>query len=368
MISVFLLQWQRFRRAPFLVLSMLGMTIVFIMVMAGANTGGSLTIPAYSDSSLDETQQAEWLSALNGSDEVQFELMPQNEARQKVADGSAAMALQLMADDYRLLVVADDPASFEVESYINQVYTQELSIRGLEQQGATGDVRERIDRLLAEPPLTVETASLDGEAESFVYDSQLQMLFGMSLFFAVYTILFSLKKIVEEKQFGTWNRMILSPLKKWQIYLGHMAYSFSIGFIQILLVFLLFKFVFKFDIGNQFGLLLLIVSAYLFAIVALGMLVMGLVQTPQQLQATIPILATGMAMIGGAFWPIELVSNNILIGISKMLPITYGLDALKSVAIHGNGILAVIGPMMRMLLIGVLLMAAGIGVMERKRG
>ncbi|WP_033542108.1 ABC transporter permease [Planococcus sp. CAU13] len=366
MISVFLLQWQRFRRAPFMVLSFLTLSVVFIGVMAGANTGNSLTIPAYADASLSETQQAEWLTELNRSDNLSFVLVSEGEARQDVVDGDSRMALQLLADDYRLLVVADDPARFEVESYINQVYIRELRIRELEEQSAAVDVRERLDGMLEEPAMTVSTASLDGGEDTFVYDGQLQMLFGMSLFFSVYTILFSLMKIVEEKQFGTWNRLILSPLKKWQIYLGHMAYSFSVGYLQIVLVILLFKYLFNFDVGNQFGLLLLITAVYTFSIVALGMLVMGLVRTPQQLQAVVPILATGMAMIGGAFWPIELVSNNILLAISKVLPMTYGLDALKSVSIYGEGLAALYEPLSIMLLIGVVLMGVGINAMERK--
>ncbi|RNF39559.1 ABC transporter permease [Planococcus salinus] len=367
MTSVFLLQWQRFRRAPLMVLSFLALTIVFVMVMAGSNPGNSMTVPTYAHPALAEQQQDEWLEQLNKSEGLQFELVEEQEARQAVLDGDTGMALQLMEDDYRLLIVADDPNRFEVESYINRTYAEELRIRQLEQQSTSGEARERVAEMLEEPALTVETQSLEGEQESFVYDGQLQMLFGMALFFSIYTIMFSLMKIVEEKKFGTWNRLILSPLDKWQVYMGHLLYSFTIGYVQIVLVLVLFKYLFNFDVGDQFGLLLLITAVYTFSIVALSMLVMGLVQSPQQLQAVVPIVATGMAMIGGAFWPIELVTNNMLLAISKVLPITYGLDALKSVAIHGRGLTELMEPIAVMLLIGVVCMGIGINLMERKR-
>lgn len=363
--SVFLLQWQRFRRTPIMVLSFFVMTIVFVALMAERNPAERASVLTYADSSMTEQEAAEWVELLNEKEAFSFRLVQETEAREAVSSGNATLALHMMEADYRLILAVDDMSRFVLEAFLDRAYHEELRLRQIEDQ--TGDLgfRDRVATVLKEPALQVETSMLKG-SDLFQYDNQLQLLFGMSLFFSVYTIMFSLTKIVEEKKHGTWNRLILSPLGKWEIYLGHLSYSFVIGFAQIVLVFLLFRYVFGFDLGDRFAAMLLITACYTFAIVALSMVIMGLVSRPQQLQAIVPILATGMAMIGGAFWPIEIVRNQFLLAVSKILPITYGLDALKGVAIYDRSWQELAEPISIMLLLGVVCMGIGINLMERR--
>lgn len=365
MIPVFLLQWQRFRRAPVMILSFLVMTIVFVALLSGNNPAERPPILAYADDSLEEAAAKEWVASLNETEEFEFRLMGEKEVREAVSAGDAPLGLRLMERDYRILLATDDVSRFALEAFLNRKYREEMQLEQVEEQVPNSDIRTQAAAALEEPALQITTSTLGGK-EEFQYDNQLQMLFGMTLFFSVYTIMFSLMKIVEEKKQGTWNRLILSPVGKWKIYLGHLAYSFIIGYFQIVLIFILFKYVFLFDIGDRFGAILLIAACYTFAIVALGMLVISLLSRPQQLKAVVPILATGMAMIGGAFWPIELVSNQTLLAISKILPITYALEALKGVAIYNRSWQGLSGPISFLLLFGSVCMGIGITLMERR--
>lgn len=363
--SVFLLQWQRFRRTPVMILSFFILTIVFVAALAGNNPAERPAFLAYTDDSLSPEEAEDWVASLNSEEEFQFQLESETEVREAVSAGDRSLAVRLMADDYRIVMAADDMSRFVLEAFLNRKYREELRFQQIEEEAAASDIRAQTVAELEEPVLGISTVTLN-ETEEFVYDNQLQLLFGMTLFFSIYTIMFSLMKIVEEKRYGTWDRLILSPVAKWQIYMGHLAYSFTVGYAQIVLIFVLFKYVFNFDVGDRFGLILLIIACYTFAIVALGMLVMGLVSRPQQLQAVVPIIATGMAMIGGAFWPIELVSNNILLTISKILPMTYGLEALKGVAVYNRSWQELSEPVSILLLIGVVCMGIGINLMERR--
>ena len=51
-------------------------------------------------------------------------------------------------------------------------------------------------------------------------DRPLQSLFGLSLFFVIYTIAFNVVHILEEKQARIWERMTLSSIKRWEMYAG----------------------------------------------------------------------------------------------------------------------------------------------------
>ncbi|ANU19921.1 multidrug ABC transporter permease [Planococcus plakortidis] len=360
--AVFLLQWRRFYRKPLLVLAMFGLTVIFVSVTAAGGQSGPQMVPVYAEESMNGRQAQTWLERLNDGDQFQFELMTEPEARSYVAEGDVSQAVNLLETDYRLLVGREDPARFALDSFLRRIYSEELRLEQAEQ--TTPGIRADVESSLADPALTLSVESLQGVEDSFQYNGQLQLLFGMTLFFVIYTIMFSLVRIVDEKRTGTWSRMIISPVRKWQMYLGHLGYSFLIGFFQITLIFLLFRFAFGFELGDRFWLLIAIAACYTFSIVALGLLIISLITKPQQLGAVIPIVATGMAMMGGAFWPIELVTNEILLAISKALPITYGLQALTSVAVYGNGLQAVAMPLLLLLGFGSICMAIAIRLME----
>lgn len=360
--AVYLLQWRRFYRRPLLVLAMFGLTVIFVSVTAAGNPSSPQTIPAFAGESVSGAEAQVWVERLNDEGQFLFELMPESQARTYVAEGDVSQAVKLLEADYRLLVGREDPARFALDSLLRRTYSEQLRLESA--QIDTPNIRGEVELSLSEPALALSVESLQGDEDSFQYNGELQLLFGMTLFFVIYTIMFSLVRIVDEKRTGTWNRMIISPVAKWQMYMGHLGYSFLIGFSQITLLFLLFRFAFGFELGNHFWLLILIAACYTFSIVALGLLIISVITKPQQLGAVIPIVATGMAMVGGAFWPIELVTNDILLAISKVLPITYGIQALNSVAVYGNGLEAVIWPLLLLLGFGGVCMAIGIRLLE----
>ena len=66
-------------------------------------------------------------------------------------------------------------------------------------------------------------------------------MFGFTLFFVIYTIAYNVLPILIEKNEGVWDRMILSPLRKWEMYAANFIYSFVTGYLQVLLIFLDFR-------------------------------------------------------------------------------------------------------------------------------
>src|SRR5690606_32986289 len=135
----------------------------------------------------------------NSAEEFQFELMNEAEAREMVSAGDAPLAVRLMEDNYRIVLAADDMSRFVLEAFLNRKYREELRLQQLEQQTAGSDIRAEAAAEMEEPALQVVTSTLES-IDEFKYDNQLQLLFGMTLFFSVYTIMFSLMKIVEEKK------------------------------------------------------------------------------------------------------------------------------------------------------------------------
>jgi len=82
---------------------------------------------------------------------------------------------------------------------------------------------------------------------------------------------------------------------------------------------------------------LLLCIPYVFVTIALGICLCAFIRSPRHLDAAVPLLAVGTAMLGGAFWPIEIVSNEILLFLSKLVPITYAMEMLKGVTVYDWG-------------------------------
>lgn len=369
--SIFILQLQRFKRQPFLILTFFILTLVFVFFMGGNQMGGSdadgkVAVQAYTGAGTTQEEADYWMALLNDSDSFAFDLIEEEEARSAIIQGDTSMALEIRSDDYRMLAAVDDQNYQLVESYIQQVYTEELRMAEVEAASGQENIRESVEEERDSPVLTMQTETIDGESSGFAYDQSLQALFGMTLFFSLYTIMFSLSNVAEEKRDGTWDRLIVSPLRKWQIYLGHLAFCFLVGYLQILLIFLFFSYVLDYQITAHFGVIMIIIACFTFAIVSVGMLLIGLVRSTQQLQAVIPITATAMAMLGGAFWPVEIVTNDIIIMLSRAMPIYYGMEALKGAALLNQSLSEISGVLTLLVLFGVITMGVGINMMERR--
>jgi ABC-2 type transport system permease protein len=212
---------------------------------------------------------------------------------------------------------------------------------------------------------TVETKTFFGE-DSFIYDGKLQAIFGFAVFFVIYTIAFNVIHILAAKQNGIWDRLILSPARKWEMYVGILLYAFVLGYIQITIVFSVFKYALGVNFYGGFGKTLILLAPYVLCIVSLSVLLAGISKSMQTFNALVPLASVSLAMIGGAYWPIEIVTNKIMLTISKLDPITYVMEAFKDVTIYGESLSATLFPVSILLLMSVLMMGIGLNLMERR--
>ncbi|SER27512.1 ABC-2 type transport system permease protein [Gracilibacillus ureilyticus] len=366
MINIFTLQWQRLRRKPFMVLAMVAMTIVFIIFIGGANNQSEVSVPISFTEGVSEAERTKLADQLNELDGFRFIETNEDKARENIALGVSSFGITLAEENYRFIIGTENPNQAIVEQYISSMYWEKLRIE--QAVGPEGDehLRRTIEASLEDPSMDVVSQIGESEGDVFIYNNKLQALFGMTLFFAIYTIVFGLGEVAEEKQRGSWDRLILSPVRKWQIYLGYLSFAFVIGMVQIFAVFTMFHFFFGFDMGGRWLEIFIICLVYTFAIVSLGMLIIGLVNRSSQLNAVVPIIAVSMAMLGGAYWPIEIVNNEVVLAISKVIPVTHAMEALKAITVYGKGLADIAQPLSILLLMGVLCMGCGINLMERR--
>lgn len=365
MITILLNQWTKLKRGPIWFLMMLFMTFMFTLVLGGQSTS-KVEIPVILDSSMDPAHSELWLERLNDSEVYSFKIRDEDEVLNMVREGQTDMAVRLFDENYRIIAVAENHDVNIVEQHIYSQFHDELRIRqaALNSEDPSA-FRDEVERQLSNPPLSTSVQSIDTEV-NFRYNDQLQFLFGFTLFFVIYSIAFSVIAIMEERETGIWDRIILSPTTKTQMYLGHLVYSFLIGCAHIILMFVVFHYIFGFDLGDRVGMITLTILIYVLSIVALSIMLVSLLKTSQQYTSIIPLIAVSMAMLGGAYWPIELVSNSFVVISSQFIPLTYGMEALKGITLYQYGWSELLRPLGVMVLMSVLFMGIGINLMERR--
>ena len=147
--------------------------------------------------------------------------------------------------------------------------------------------------------------------------------------------------ITREKEFGTMEVLLVSPLKPLQILLGKVAPYFLLSFINIIMILLLSWLVFGLPIKGNLLLLLAECMLYILMSLSLGILISTVSKTMQQ---AIFISLVGMmlptVLLSGFIFPIENMAK-IYGWVSAILPPRYFIVIIKNIMIKGTGFLYV---------------------------
>jgi len=145
--------------------------------------------------------------------------------------------------------------------------------------------------------------------------------------------------ITREKEFGTMEVLLVSPLKPVQIILGKVLPYFILSFIDVILILLLSWLVFDLPVKGSLSLLLAESMLYILMSLSLGILISTVAKTMQQ---AIFISLVGMMLptilLSGFIFPIENMPK-VYGWISSILPPRYFIVIIKNIMIKGTGFL-----------------------------
>lgn len=148
--------------------------------------------------------------------------------------------------------------------------------------------------------------------------------------------------IVREKETGTMEVLLVSPMKPILIILAKVVPYFVISCVNLLTVLLLSVFVLGVPVAGSLFWLLLVSMLFIFVSLSLGLLVSNL--TNSQLAA---MLISGMVfmmpvmLLSGMMFPIESMPVPLQL-ISNLIPAKWFIIAVKNLMIKGSGVSAVL--------------------------
>jgi ABC-2 type transport system permease protein len=150
-------------------------------------------------------------------------------------------------------------------------------------------------------------------------------------------IIITALSVVREREYGTLEQLIVTPLTRGELMLGKLAPYLIVGFIQITTVLVVGHFLFRVPIHGS--LLLIYATSFLFVVASLGtgLLISTLVSAQAPAMQTAFMFLMPNVLLSGFMFPREAMPP-VASAVGLLLPLTYYLEILRGIILKGVGL------------------------------
>ena len=358
MASVLWLKLKRMRGDVPMYLIMLVMALVLTLVFSGAVFGESGARRVYAVNN-DESGITDAFLANIDENSFLIEFKDMEEAETAVAKGEVLAAVvipegfgdALKAGDAQLELVktADSTDIMALQSALSAAANKTAHVYALTQSleqalGAAGvdapsvdDVEAMYTQHMGSGAAAKVSYSVRGATdydEKFAED--VHYLMGFNIFFVMFSVIFTIGTILEDKKLGTWNRVRITPINDRTILGGNMVPTFMVGVLQMAVMLFAGQFLFGIDLGSSVWPVFVVFAVFVLATTCLGLLLVTAMGTFEQLNAATPVIIVASSMLGGCMWPLSIVPP-ALQTIAKFTPQYWALSAAENLPVLGGG-------------------------------
>jgi len=214
--------------------------------------------------------------------------------------------------------------------YVSLATASVLTIDG--SAGETGRVAELTSAALAEPvPIDLVSIESDGRGQ----DLSTYYAVSLSVFFLFFTVQFGVLSLVEEREGGTLDRILMAPIARWAVVVGKMMASMFVGVLSMVVLVAATTLFGGAKWGDPVAVGVLIVVGVMVAI-AVAVLVAAVARSAEQAVAFATAAALVLGLLGGTFFPVSR-ADGLLSTVSFLSPHRWLLDAFRDVS-FGAGV------------------------------
>ena len=242
---------------------------------------------------------------------------------QTILDADLDALLVQKDEEFTLTLTNSDPnTSKALQAKIEGVIASEIIAGYLDK--ATGG------RVEYEKPET-DVKYIYGDEDTTAFDTFSPMLIGFFTFFFVFLI--AGIGILRERMTGTMEKLMSTPVKRWEVVTGYLSGYGIIAIIQTIVIVLFAVNVLDIVLVGSIWNVLLICALSALVALSLGILLSAFATSEFQMIQFIPIVIIPQAFFCGLF-PLEGMEP-WLRALSKIMPMYYSADALKGVMYKG---------------------------------
>ncbi|MDR7869854.1 MAG: ABC transporter permease [Tissierellaceae bacterium] len=379
MSSILLLKLLQLKKDLTVVLLMTALSLGFIFIFAGpTNSVTSYKILVATDEVSPSYNR--FMEELRKNKSFNYEEANYETAKAEVEEGKVLAGIYYKDDEISIMKTKDDVNVVILENLtINTLFNIKSSsmiakevvgylneIKAIDTDVSEKYIYEDLMESIKNRKSMVVSRGFNDNDDVYAFDGFKHITIGMILFMSMYSIIFGIGSILEDKQYNTWNKIVISPLTKADILGGNFVAAFMVGAGQILLLMFLTKYLMGMDWGpsNKFIWVVTIGLLFVMTTTCLGLLLAGVVKTHSQLSSLTPILLTSTSMLGGAMWPLEIVQSKFIRLLANITPQKWAIEAMEQIVIYNGNISDVLPSMGVLLLMSIIFFSIGVRLVK----
>ena len=143
--------------------------------------------------------------------------------------------------------------------------------------------------------------------------------------------------IVRERERGTLEQLIVTPLKVYELMLGKIIPYIFVGYVQATLAIIVGILAFDLPMRGSLGLLYALTTVFIIASLSLGVLISNLAKTQMQAMQMSFFIFMPSVLLSGFMFP-RAAMPDLFFAMGYLLPLTFYLEIVRGIILKGIGI------------------------------
>jgi ABC-2 type transport system permease protein len=256
-----------------------------------------------------------------------------------LADGNAQVSLVLDGSDATVGGTALSTARLIGQSYATKVTADQSALSG---RAASFT-----------PPLEVRTQVWYNPDLISAYFN-VPGVIGQILF--MITALLTASTIVRERERGTIEQLIVTPIRSWELVVGKILPYVILALVDTIEVLIIGHLIFKVPIRGDIGLILLLSGLFVISSLGIGLLASTIANTQQEAFITVMVTMLPSIFLSGFLFPLDAMPRALQI-VSYAIPLRYYLVIIRALTLKGVGPEAIVNEIFALAVFGIVIMS-----------
>lgn len=208
-----------------------------------------------------------------------------------------------------------------------------------------------------------EVEYLHGSKDFTMFDGLGPVLIGFFTFFFVFIL--SGVSFVRERLSGTLERLLSTPVRRWEIVVGYIIGFGIFAFIQSIIIVSFSVYILDLYVAGSIWLTLLTTCMLSLTALTLGTFLSAYANNEFQMIQFIPLVIVPQVFFSGLF-PMESMNKWLQI-LGELFPLTYGADAMRQIMIRNQGFTEIALDLTVLLLFSLLFAVGNVFALKKHR-
>ncbi len=289
-----------------------------------------------------------WSFKNSGYFKITKEVNSKSELLEEIVRGDAKVGI-IIPEDYSREILAKRNGSVLVmidgsDSSVASQAQQASQLLGINLSVKTQDVATLTQKV------DIRTQMLfnpDSKTTNFMIPGLIAVILNIT------TVILTSLSIVKEKEIGTLEQIMVTPVAPMGFMFGKIAPFNLIAFVQIIVILIVMRFLFGVPINGNIILLLFMSMVYIFCMLGLGVLISTKAQNQMQAIQYAFLTMLPAILLSGFMFPRESMPDIIYL-ISFAIPATYFIDIMRGIVLRGAGFIDLLPDFLALVALGTL--------------